>query len=101
MARLRRWGAPSYLGTALCRLGQLRGDDGLADMREAVEVLTPTYAAVELARARCMLGRRADVPDDEAVELLRAALLSTSSNDGATISARDRPSTHARTRDGP
>ena len=43
-------------------------------MREAVEVLTPTYAAVELARARCMLGSRAEVPDDEAVELLRAAL---------------------------
>jgi DNA-binding SARP family transcriptional activator/DNA-binding NarL/FixJ family response regulator len=74
VARLRRWGAPSYLGTALCRLGQLRGADGVADMREAVEVLTPTYAAVELARARCMLGSRAEVPDDEAVELLRAAL---------------------------
>jgi tetratricopeptide (TPR) repeat protein len=72
--RLRRWGAPTYLGTALCRLGELRGEDGLDDMREAVEVLTPTYAAVELARARCMLGRRPQVPDDEAVELLRAAL---------------------------
>ncbi|MFP5372961.1 MAG: BTAD domain-containing putative transcriptional regulator, partial [Actinomycetes bacterium] len=74
VARLRRWGAPSYLGTALCRLGKLRGEDGLPDMREAVEVLTPTYAAVELARARCMLGSRAQVPDEEAVPLLRAAL---------------------------
>ena len=74
VARLRRWGAPSYLGTALCRLGELRGEDGLADMREAVQVLTPSYAAVELARARCMLGNRPDVPDDEAVDLLRAAL---------------------------
>jgi hypothetical protein len=74
VARLRRWGAPSYLGTALCRLGVLRGADGLADIREAVEVLTPTFAAVELARARCMLGSRPEVPDDEAVELLRAAL---------------------------
>jgi hypothetical protein len=74
VARLRRWGAPSYLGTALCRLGQLRGDEGLGDMREAVEVLTPSYAAVELARARCMLGSRPEVPDDEAVDLLRAAL---------------------------
>jgi hypothetical protein len=74
VARLRRWGAPSYLGTALCRLGQLRGDDGLAEAREAVEVLTPTYAAVELARARCMLGLRPQVPDGEAVELLHAAL---------------------------
>ncbi|MFD2093069.1 BTAD domain-containing putative transcriptional regulator [Blastococcus deserti] len=74
VARLRRWGAPSYLGTALCRLGHLRGDAGLDDAREAVEVLTPTIAAVELARARCMLGSRAQLPDDEAVELLQAAL---------------------------
>jgi DNA-binding SARP family transcriptional activator/tetratricopeptide (TPR) repeat protein len=72
--RLRRWGAPSYLGTALCRLGQLRGDNGLDDIREAVEVLTPTYATVELARALCVLGGRAEVPDQEAVELLQAAL---------------------------
>ncbi|WP_116451429.1 BTAD domain-containing putative transcriptional regulator [Blastococcus litoris] len=74
VARLRRWGAPSYLGTALCRLGELRGDDGIEDVREAVEVLTPTWAAVELARARCVLGGRPEVPDDEAVGLLRAAL---------------------------
>ncbi|SOE02191.1 BTAD domain-containing putative transcriptional regulator [Blastococcus haudaquaticus] len=72
--RLRRWGAPTYLGTALCRLGELRGDDGLDDVREAVAVLAPTHAAVELARARCMLGLRVQVPDEEAVELLRAAL---------------------------
>ena len=72
--RLRRWGAPSYLGTALCRLGVLRGEAGLADMREAVEVLTPTDAAVELARARCMLGSRPELRDDQAVDLLRAAL---------------------------
>ena len=74
VSRLRRWGAPSYLGTALCRLGELRGAEGLADMREAVDVLASSYAAVELARARCMLGGRPDVPDDEAVDLLRAAL---------------------------
>ncbi|TFV88988.1 helix-turn-helix domain-containing protein [Blastococcus sp. CT_GayMR20] len=72
--RLRRWGAPSYLGTALCGLGQLRRDDGLDDVREAVDVLTPTYAAVELARARCVLGSSPQVPDDEAVGLLHAAL---------------------------
>jgi hypothetical protein len=74
VARLRQWGAPSYLGTALCRLGQLRRDDGLDDVREAVAVLTPTYAAVELARARCVLGSRPQVPDGEAVDLLHAAL---------------------------
>jgi hypothetical protein len=87
---LRRWGAPSYLGTALCRLGLLRGDDGLDDMREAVEVLTPTYAAVELARARCMLGARPEVADDEAVELLRAALDSALERGAVGIQRRAR-----------
>ena len=65
---LRRWGAPSYLGTALCLLGRAaRAATASSDLREAVEVLTPTYAAVELARARCALGSRPQVPDDEAV----------------------------------
>ncbi|HLM05251.1 MAG TPA: BTAD domain-containing putative transcriptional regulator [Blastococcus sp.] len=74
VARLRRWGAPSYLGTALGRLGELRGAKGLDEVREAVEVLAPSHAAVELARARCMLGLRPEVPDAEAVDLLHAAL---------------------------
>jgi DNA-binding SARP family transcriptional activator/tetratricopeptide (TPR) repeat protein len=72
VTRLRRWGAPSYLGTALRLLGELTGEE--AALREAVTVLAPTTAAVELARARCALGSRAQVPDDEAVELLSAAL---------------------------
>ncbi|WP_369133559.1 BTAD domain-containing putative transcriptional regulator [Modestobacter sp. I12A-02662] len=70
---LRRWGAPSHLGAALRLLGELRGPAGLADLREAVEVLAPTSAAVELARAGCALGRRPEVPDEEAEPLLRAA----------------------------
>jgi DNA-binding NarL/FixJ family response regulator len=53
-------------------LGELTGDE--AALREAVDVLAPTTAAVELARARCALGRQAQVPDDEAIELLQAAL---------------------------
>jgi hypothetical protein len=69
--RLRRWGAPTYLGTALRHLGDLTGDVGT--LREAVDLLTPTTCAVELARARLALGCRPEVPDDEAVPLLRAA----------------------------
>jgi DNA-binding SARP family transcriptional activator len=88
--RLRRWGAPSYLGTALCRLGQLRRDAGIDDIREAVAVLTPTYAAVELARARCVLGSRPQVPDDEAVELLQAALETALDRGAIGISRRAR-----------
>jgi len=70
---LRRWGAPTSLGRGLNLLGELRGDDGLDDLREAVDLLTPTSAAVDLARARCALGSRRQVEDEEAVPLLLEA----------------------------
>jgi DNA-binding NarL/FixJ family response regulator len=70
VALLRRWGAPSYLGRALCLLGELRGADGLDDLRQAVHLLSSTSAAVDLARARCALGSRPEVADAEAVPLL-------------------------------
>jgi DNA-binding SARP family transcriptional activator len=70
---LRGWGAATYLGPALVRLGTLRGDAGVPELREAVALLTPTTAAVDLARARCALGASPLVADEEAVPLLRAA----------------------------
>ncbi|HYN71129.1 MAG TPA: LuxR C-terminal-related transcriptional regulator [Nakamurella sp.] len=70
---LRRSGAPSALGPALRLAGELRGPDGISLLREAVDQLTPTAAALELARARLALGRRPEVDTDEAVPLLRAA----------------------------
>jgi DNA-binding SARP family transcriptional activator/tetratricopeptide (TPR) repeat protein len=70
---LRRWGAPSYLGAALALLGRLRGPAGVDELREAVDLLSGTTAAVDLARARCLLGSSPQVPDDEAVPLLREA----------------------------
>jgi tetratricopeptide (TPR) repeat protein len=70
---LRRWGAPSYLGAALALLGRLRGPAGVEELREAVDLLSGTTAAVDLARARCLLGSSPHVPDDEAVPLLREA----------------------------
>lgn len=70
---LRRWGAPSALGPALRMAGELRGPEGISLLREAVDQLTPTGAALELARARLALGRRPELGPDEAVPLLRAA----------------------------
>ncbi|WP_432479481.1 BTAD domain-containing putative transcriptional regulator [Nocardioides sp. GXQ0305] len=74
VALLRRWGAPSSLGPTLRLRGELRGADGLDDLREAVTVLTGTRALVETARARVSLGRSAGLDDAEAGALLRSAL---------------------------
>jgi DNA-binding NarL/FixJ family response regulator len=70
---LRRWGAPSYLGRGLRLLGELQDSGGEQLLREAVSLLEGSAAAIELARARCALGRSPAVPDAEAVALLRAA----------------------------
>ena len=67
---LRQWGAPSHLGVALCQLGELRRNDGLADLRESVQLLSTTPAVVDRARAQCALAGRPQVPDDEAIPLL-------------------------------
>ena len=88
VALLRRWGAPSYLGCALRLLGELRGGAGLEHLREAVELLAPTPAVVELARARCVLGSSPDVADDEAVPLLEAA--SEAAHERGAFGIRDR-----------
>jgi tetratricopeptide (TPR) repeat protein len=73
LALLRVWGAPSFLGRALCMLGELRGRAGLDDLAEAVDLLASTSAAVDLARAQCALGSHPDVADEEAIALLDAA----------------------------
>ncbi|MGB8650703.1 MAG: hypothetical protein WCD35_08570, partial [Mycobacteriales bacterium] len=70
----RRWGAPLTLGRTLRILGELRGGPGLELLREAVDVLAPTPFALELAKARFVLGSSSDVVDDEAEELLSLAL---------------------------
>ena len=70
---LRRWGARPALGAALQLAGELRGTAGIPLLREAVDQLAPTSAALDLARARLALGRRPEVDRDEAVPLLRAA----------------------------
>ena len=70
VALLRRWSAPSYLGRGLYLLGQLRGGPGLDHLRESVQLLGSTPAAVDRARAQCALGSRPQVRDDEAIALL-------------------------------
>jgi ATP/maltotriose-dependent transcriptional regulator MalT len=73
VALLRRWGAPSFLGSGLRRLGALEGAAGLEHLREAVALLAGTGAELERARAELALGRSPDVPDEQAVPLLREA----------------------------
>ena len=69
----RRWGAPFTLGRTLRHLGEVRGPEGEACLREAVELLAPTPYAVERARTQLALARLPEVPDGEAVPLLLAA----------------------------
>ncbi len=87
VALLRRWGAPSQLGAALRARGALassstlrtRDDVELAearsrDLREAVDLLSGTDSALELARACLSLGREPTTPAAEAIPLLQRAL---------------------------
>jgi DNA-binding SARP family transcriptional activator/DNA-binding CsgD family transcriptional regulator len=69
----RRWGASSSLGPALRLAGELRGPDGVSLLRQAVDLLAPTRAALQVAKARLALGRRPELDSAEALPLLRAA----------------------------
>ena len=91
----RSWGAPTALGPSLRVLGELRGGDGTADLREAVEILTGTRAVLEQARAQLALGRSAGTARAEAVDLLRSAHV-TARACGARLVARDAASALAR-----
>ena len=88
VALLRRWGAASSLGPSLRLLGELRADQGTAELREAVELLSATPAALEAARARIALGRSPAVADTEALALLQTAL-TAARGCGAQSVARD------------
>ncbi len=74
VALLRGWGAASALGRSLRLRGELRGADGTADLREAVDVLSDTRVVLEAARAQVSLARSPGLDDLEAVALLEAAL---------------------------
>ncbi|HYO39199.1 MAG TPA: BTAD domain-containing putative transcriptional regulator [Nocardioidaceae bacterium] len=85
---LRRWGAPTALGPALRLLAEVRGAEGVAHLREAVEVLAGTSAVLEEARAQVALGRSQQTASSEAVPLLEAAL-ATARACGARALVRD------------
>jgi DNA-binding NarL/FixJ family response regulator len=72
----RAWGAPSALGRSLRVLGELLGQEGMAELEEAVALLEASPQRIERARALAALGaevRRARRPTD-AREPLRRAL---------------------------
>jgi len=71
----RRWGAPGSIGRALRVLGTVQRDEGIDELREAVDVLEPSPARLELAKALAALGaalRRARRPGDSREPLRRA-----------------------------
>ena len=88
VALLRDWGAASALGRSLRLRGELRGVDGTADLREAVDVLSGTPVVVEAARAQVSLARSPGIDDLEAVALLESAL-GTARESGARAVVRD------------
>ena len=77
----RTWGAPRALGAALRVAGLVEGgDEGLALLEKAVEVLADSPAKLEHAKARTDLGaalRRANRRSDAREQLRRALELAT------------------------
>jgi DNA-binding CsgD family transcriptional regulator len=81
LALARIWGAPRALGAALRVAGLVEGgQDGLARLREAVEVLSDSPAKLEHAKARTELGaalRRANRRAQAREQLRQAVELAT------------------------
>jgi DNA-binding CsgD family transcriptional regulator/tetratricopeptide (TPR) repeat protein len=69
----RRWGAASVLGRTLRCAGELGGDDAEAMLREGLDLLRPSVARYECARAELALARVTGDPAERR-SLLRAAL---------------------------
>ena len=72
IALVEEWGARRWVGRTLWLRGVAAGEDGEADLREAVAVLATTRSRLDLARAQAALARL--VPPEEAAPLLRSAL---------------------------
>ncbi|HEX8866625.1 MAG TPA: helix-turn-helix transcriptional regulator [Lentzea sp.] len=65
LAAARRWGEPRTVGTALCTLGRVGGDDGTALLSDAADLMTVAGARHELAAIRLELGRRLAARGDD------------------------------------
>ncbi|WP_007516427.1 BTAD domain-containing putative transcriptional regulator [Pseudofrankia saprophytica] len=72
LALARAWGAPSLVGRTLRLLGELRGVDGVNELREAAALLEPTWARLEQARALHALAMHS-APAQGVPMLVRAA----------------------------
>jgi hypothetical protein len=69
---LRRWGAPSSLGSGLTDLGRVTGR--VEPLHEAIDTLEGSGARLLVSRARLALGRHPGLPSADAAAHLRAAL---------------------------
>ena len=81
------WGSPGTVGRVLRTLGRTRGEAGIADIEQAIEILEPSTARLEHARAVAALGtalRRFGRPTD-AREPLRRALELASACDATLL----------------
>ena len=69
------WGAPSAVGAALRALGEVRGPDGLDDLRRSVDLLDGSPSRLELAKSLLSLGAaiRRDRQPTESREFLDRA----------------------------
>jgi DNA-binding CsgD family transcriptional regulator len=72
----RRFGSAGVVGAALRLIGTLERDQGIADLRDAVELLEQSVAKLELAHSLCALGATLRRSREPAVarEPLRRAL---------------------------
>jgi len=84
----RAWGAPQTVGRALRVLGLLRREEGLGELREAVETLERSTARLEHAKALLALGtglRLARQPTEAREPLRRALEIASACSAEATI----------------
>ena len=93
----RAWGAPGTVGRSLRVLGTLRRADGVEQLEEAVAVLEPSPAKLELAKALAALGStlRRERKPTEAREPLRRAMELAELCDAAGLEAQVRTELYA------
>jgi DNA-binding SARP family transcriptional activator/tetratricopeptide (TPR) repeat protein len=75
LSAAREFGAPRLVGRTLRLLGELREEDAESTLREAVDVLSPTTARLELARAQHALAGCVTDADESQALLLQALRL--------------------------
>jgi DNA-binding SARP family transcriptional activator/tetratricopeptide (TPR) repeat protein len=107
----RAWGAPRLIGRTLRLLGELQGANAEAALREAVEVLSPTTARLELASAlHSLAGCVAETEESQALLLqaldlarecgadgLRSSCLAVLTARGVSVPAQARGAAPTRT----